>query len=218
MSSTSWTGPFLRSQLCKGHGLAVEGLVKDVRVHSVFVRDSGVKVADQEDNLPTRYMVAVVEVQDVYPRLYQKNGEEVDYTDNNKRSRNYVEPVPLNLSQLLTKVGGGSGTALPDHLCDDRREQLHPKVQGVFEFWIDSNKPRSKDLQKGMQLRLLTQGESVFVDAFQFLNAKTNLFKDMGSQGEALSGQYADRIMQYAEPEAEVEDTRQGVDESEWDD
>jgi hypothetical protein len=40
----------------------------------------------------------------------------------------------------------------------------------------------------------------------------------MGSQGEALSGQYADRIMQYAEPEAEVEDTRQGVDESEWDD
>jgi hypothetical protein len=31
--------------------------------------------------------VAVVEVQDVYPRLYQKNGEEVDYTDNNKRSR-----------------------------------------------------------------------------------------------------------------------------------
>jgi hypothetical protein len=50
-------------------------------------------------------------------------------------------------------------------------------LQGVFEFWIDSNKPRSKDLQKGMQLRLLTQGESVFVDAFQFLNAKTNLFK-----------------------------------------
>jgi hypothetical protein len=47
----------------------------------------------------------------------------------------------------------------------------------VFEFWIDSNKPRSKDLQNGMQLRLLTQGESVFVDAFQFLNAKTNLFK-----------------------------------------
>jgi hypothetical protein len=113
----------------------------------------------------------------------------------------------------------------------------------VFEFWIDSNKPRSKDLQKGMQLRLLTQGESVFVDSFQFLNAKTNLFKgtlaltlaqfmcaifyarahswrapDMGSQGEELSGQYADRIMQYAEPEAEVEDTRQGVDESEWDD
>ena len=31
--------------------------------------------------------MAVVEVQDVYPRLYQKNGEEVDYTDNNKRSR-----------------------------------------------------------------------------------------------------------------------------------
>jgi hypothetical protein len=29
-----------------------------VRVHSVFVRDSGVKVADQEDNLPTRYMGA----------------------------------------------------------------------------------------------------------------------------------------------------------------
>lgn len=40
----------------------------------------------------------------------------------------------------------------------------------------------------------------------------------MGSQGEALSGQYADRIMQYAEPEEEVEDTREGVDESEWDD
>jgi hypothetical protein len=31
--------------------------------------------------------VAVVEVQNVHPRLFQKNGEEVDYTDNNKRSR-----------------------------------------------------------------------------------------------------------------------------------
>jgi len=38
--------------------------------------------------------VAVVEVQDVYPRLYQKNGEEVDYTDNNKRSRFVHCPRP----------------------------------------------------------------------------------------------------------------------------
>lgn len=79
-------------------------------------------------------------------------------------------------------------------------------MKGVFEFWVDSNKPRAKDLQKGMQLRLLTigtdsapslfssirlllkvqTGESVFADSFQFLNAKTNLFKGMAPASSTL--------------------------------
>jgi hypothetical protein len=193
----------------------VEGTVKETRVHSVFVRDPSARtrVADQEDNLPTRFVAITLTVAAAYTRLFARNGEEIDYLENNPRSRGYVAPVLLSHDQLAQRVGA-KGTALPDGLIDDRRRSLHPSSPGRFEFWVDQSKSRAKDLRVDAQVRLLTLGNSIFVDSFTFLNAKTNVFKD----NEELSGQYADKIMEHAEPDQDEVDTRQGVDEDEWSD
>jgi len=197
--------------------LVIEGVVKEIRIHSMFVQSTPIK--DQEDNLPTRFTVLVLEPAQAYTRLFrQKDGSEVDYTENNPRSREYVEPKLLSFDALAGKLGGGSGTALPNNLLDERRAQLHPRVKGNFEFWLDSNSAKAKEIVAGHSVRILTIGESIFIDDVTLLNAKLNIFKDMGGQGENLSGEYADAIMKHAEPDEDVVDTRDGVDEEEWSD
>jgi len=172
---------------------------------------------NQEDNLPTRFVVVILEPQQAYSRLFRgKDGQEVEYQENTPKARDYVAPQTLDFDRLAAKLGTG-GSALPNGLLDEQKANLHPRVRGKFEFWIDSEKPRAKDLGPGLELRILTMGDSIFVDDFMMLNAKLNVFKDMGEKGAELSGEYEKAIMQYAEPEV-LEDNREGVDEDEWSD
>jgi hypothetical protein len=93
-----------------------------------------------------------------------KDGQEIDYQDNVPRSRDYHAPQPINFDQLAAKIGKGS--ALPDGLIDERKAALHPKVRGRFEFWVDSEKPRAKDLSAGHELRILTSGVMITFECF----------------------------------------------------
>eukprot|EP01087_Luapelamoeba_hula_P012552 TRINITY_DN3504_c0_g1_i1.p1 TRINITY_DN3504_c0_g1~~TRINITY_DN3504_c0_g1_i1.p1 ORF type:complete len:116 (+),score=9.43 TRINITY_DN3504_c0_g1_i1:1-348(+) len=102
-TSTQWSGPFLKSKLCTGQGVVVEGDVKEVRVHSMFV--SSTVIDNQEDNLPTRFTVLTVEPERAYPRIL-RGGSDVDYTCNVKGQRDYVEPALLSHDQLVARIGG----------------------------------------------------------------------------------------------------------------
>ncbi|KAL6071612.1 hypothetical protein QOT17_006048 [Balamuthia mandrillaris] len=223
-TSTQWRGPFTKRQFCQGAGLVVEGKIKETRVHSMFLSadTQSSTIERQEDNLPTRFHVFVMEVEKAYPRLFvEKRGEqaEVDYVSNEPGVSGYVAPATISMDALKQKVGGGSGHALPNGLLDSRRGNLHPRVPKLFEFWCDSAKPRAKDVSAGHELRVLTLGDSIFVDGFQMLNAKVNLFqRGMGEGGQALSDAWTSGVLEYKEDETLEADLREGCDEDEWSD
>jgi hypothetical protein len=72
-TTTNWSGPFLKSALCPGTGLVVEGVVDELRAHSVFVRETSARY-DQSDALPSRYIVLVMRVNQSYERIFDKRG------------------------------------------------------------------------------------------------------------------------------------------------
>eukprot|EP01090_Pellita_catalonica_P009969 TRINITY_DN211_c0_g2_i1.p1 TRINITY_DN211_c0_g2~~TRINITY_DN211_c0_g2_i1.p1 ORF type:complete len:226 (+),score=45.83 TRINITY_DN211_c0_g2_i1:40-717(+) len=220
-TSSRFSGPFTKTVLCKGEGLVVEFRVKEARVHSVFA-SSKVDLSKQEDRLPLRFCVVSGEVIQAYPRMYEtKNGlnAEIDYVDNHPKRKGYRQPAVLTIDQLATKIGGGNG-ALPKGFLDEQIKKLHPHVKNNFEFYVDSALPKAKDLAKGHELRLLTHGESVFVQRFSILNGKFNVFSQMGDKGAELSGGWSNQIMSYAEDsDQELEQNEQeGCDDDEWSD
>lgn len=105
-STTNWVGPFLKSSLCPGQGLIVEGTVKELRSHSVFVRETSAAY-DQGDALPTRYIVLVLEIQQAYERIFDKRGDEIDYMGNLKFKKTYIEPTILTHAQVAARIGRG---------------------------------------------------------------------------------------------------------------
>lgn len=60
-TSTEWVKGWAKSTFCKGTGFIVEGPVVSTRIHSVFLRNTADK-ASQEDQLPTRFLAVVVNV------------------------------------------------------------------------------------------------------------------------------------------------------------
>jgi len=222
-TSTNWSGPWTKSRFCRGKGLVIEGAVRQIRVHSVFVSGAKVNVQALEDNLPTRFVVVTLQPKVMHHRLFRTQSGmemEIDYFDNVPGTKEYVAPDKLDFNQLQRLVGSAAG-ALPDGVLDAQRAQLHPKANGLFEFWIDSERPKAKEICEGHEVRVLTIGDSIFVESFQLLNAKLNVFKGMGDDGAQLSTEYATNIMHYAEPESgreEKSDRGDACDEEEWSD
>eukprot|EP01094_Clydonella_sp_ATCC50884_P023322 TRINITY_DN5555_c0_g1_i1.p1 TRINITY_DN5555_c0_g1~~TRINITY_DN5555_c0_g1_i1.p1 ORF type:complete len:221 (-),score=40.08 TRINITY_DN5555_c0_g1_i1:83-715(-) len=202
-TTTNWSTPFLISEQCAGDGLVIECTVKEVRAHSVFVRKTS---TDQADNLPGRYNAFLVEVSQAYPRIFNSAGYEIDYQANIPSKKSYVAPKVIDSPALGEKLGKGSGSAMPKDFLPST-SHLFPTTP-YFELWMDIGRPKSKDIEAGHELRVLTMGSSIFIDAVQILNAK----------GDALTGGWSSTI-QGAVDEGEPlpGEDQEGCDSDEWD-
>ena len=103
------------------------------------------------DKLPTRYDIIVIHpVTAAYDRMWDKNGDEVDYQWNlgRKGTKNYHEPTVLSQNDLVKRLGGEGATepVNPELLESHLRKHLHPHQQNVFEFWVDHNLAGAKEL------------------------------------------------------------------------
>eukprot|EP01111_Echinosteliopsis_oligospora_P003086 TRINITY_DN1496_c1_g1_i3.p2 TRINITY_DN1496_c1_g1~~TRINITY_DN1496_c1_g1_i3.p2 ORF type:complete len:224 (-),score=82.21 TRINITY_DN1496_c1_g1_i3:69-740(-) len=174
-TSSEWQGEWSKSALCKNNGFIIEGSVVSTRIHSVFLRSTAHKDA-QEDQLPTRFVAVIVKVDLSVKRNFDANGYEippktVKAKAVGKGHLNHFEKVDASLveqvnnDELAKSIGKGS--ALPDGFHNPGRDKLHPKVPGHFEFWADMEKFSSlwKDLKVGEAVRIRTIGDSVFVDS-----------------------------------------------------
>ena len=196
----------------------IEGVVEEARVHSMFLRKMRAD-ADQADSLPGRYAVVVMKSPRSFERVFvsrRGHEEELDYTQNAglpDGHRNKHTVPEQDAAALLKAIGG---CPLPSaKMLPARLDALHPRQAGVFEFWIDIEKPGAKSLDAGKQLRLLTLGNSILVDRFELMSG-VNLFKN-ADNGTELSSGWIGNVQKFSEPHI-TEDSREGVDDDEWDD
>lgn len=219
-ASSSWShAAFSVDTLCQGDGLLVDGTVVATRMHSMFLSGAAVKnVANQEKNLPSRFIVVVVDLVQAHKRSIAANGLELNYKQNVAGSRKYVPLTLLNADELAKLVGDGA--ALPAQLFDDGKAAVHPATPNRFEMWIDASAPGAKDIVDvgmGQTYRFLTRGSSVFVERHESLTGTANIFK--GGAAKDLSASWTKGVAAAAATTsaAVAHEQKEGVDESEWD-
>jgi len=176
--------------------------------------------ADAADLLPSRFFRLLVNVSTVYERAFSgKTGEESDYNPKRKLKPSDAPLKAIGVDQFMHRVNAGSGWALPSKFLDERKSQLHPQRPNKFELWADAGNPNFKTLQPGEELRVLTKGDSIFVDKISRLNQKTVMFKNR-EQNEVAQG-WAGTVLQFAEEESDDDQPfhqPEGVDDDEWSD
>jgi hypothetical protein len=173
-TATNWSKcPFSKEALCRGEGFLIDGDVKAVRVHSVFVSGpKTVNIKNQEDNLPTRFICCEIDLVQAYPRILRDDAD-INYKQNTEGSKKYIAPK-LYDADALAKAIGGAGTALPDDFLDERRNtKVHPAVKGRFELFLDASAIGVKDIAAGATVRFFTIGSSVFVERFEKVNGRS---------------------------------------------
>eukprot|EP01112_Ceratiomyxa_fruticulosa_P013623 TRINITY_DN3838_c0_g1_i3.p2 TRINITY_DN3838_c0_g1~~TRINITY_DN3838_c0_g1_i3.p2 ORF type:complete len:224 (-),score=36.73 TRINITY_DN3838_c0_g1_i3:64-735(-) len=221
-TSAQWSAKWTKPELCVGPGFILEGQIKAVRMHSIFLT-SAPSIETQEDQLPTRFIALIVEVDFACKRNFDKFGNEVAPKMNRASAVNkghylnqyervdskFVEK--LSSDELLQLLPGG--VAMPPKFSDSSLPKLHPIVPNHFEFWADSAQYKHMDLKAGDAVRIKTLGNSVFVDTLGRMGASH--LPVMGGD-QKLGQSWTTKIMHSAEKEKEPEASEER-DESEWD-
>ncbi|EFA80370.1 hypothetical protein PPL_07204 [Heterostelium album PN500] len=183
-TSSNYSGVWTKEAICKGNGFIVEGVVKKIKMHSMFINT---KPSIHDNQLPTRFFTVVVDVDTTIKRNFNADGYEVPpkMTRATAISKGYLNKFDRVEAKLVEKVehgalaaaiGSPTGKALPIGFHDDSLPSLHPAVKGHFEFWLDAEKNAHKDIKVGDEVRIKTIGNSVIaesiikMDTFQISN------------------------------------------------
>eukprot|EP01132_Coremiostelium_polycephalum_P004332 gene4332-5422_t len=224
MSSSSkinldWT----KESLCKGDGYIVEGIVKGVKMHSIFVAS---KTSIHDTPLPTRFVAIQIELDHGIKRNW-KDGVEIPpkMIRATAISKGYLNKFDRIQSSIVDKVDsnallqaiGSEGKALPRGFHDDALPYLHPSKPNYFEFWADAEKFSHKDTKPGDEVRIKTIGNSIFIESLvkMDINQISNFSGD-SQLGDSWTTNIMKRTDQGRYDEKQQEPVNNDDDDDEW--
>eukprot|EP01133_Synstelium_polycarpum_P006520 gene6520-7550_t len=221
-TSTSYSQPWTKEALCQGDGFIVEGVLRKVKMHSMFLTG---KHSVHDTVLPTRFITIVLEVDTTIKRNW-KDGYEVPpkmtrATAISKGYLNKFDRVQANLVEkfdsngLAKAIGGSTGKAIPMGFHDDSLPSLHPARQNYFEFWLDAEKNSHKDLKVGDELRVKTMGNSIFAESM--IKMDSHQISNMAGDTQVLSAWQKNMLTRAdAQEEAEPSKESEEDDDADW--
>ncbi|EGG19525.1 hypothetical protein DFA_00103 [Cavenderia fasciculata] len=202
-TSSNFNQDWTKEKWCNGDGFIIEGTVKKVKVHSMFISS---KPAVHHTPLPTRFVSITVEVDQCIKRNY-KDGVEVPpkMVRATAIAKGYLNKFERVQSQLVEKVdsnalakavGSPTGKALPIGFHDDSLPSLHPSTPNIFEFWADAEKFSHKDTKVGDEIRIKTIGNSIFLESVVKMDSQ-QISNFSGDQ--QLGSSWTNQIMKHAD-------------------
>eukprot|EP01113_Clastostelium_recurvatum_P017787 TRINITY_DN2099_c0_g1_i2.p1 TRINITY_DN2099_c0_g1~~TRINITY_DN2099_c0_g1_i2.p1 ORF type:complete len:228 (-),score=56.97 TRINITY_DN2099_c0_g1_i2:76-738(-) len=170
-TSCEWSSSWSKKELCPGPGVIIEGTIKTVRMHSVFLR-SAPSVHSQEEQLPTRYIALIVDVDMACRRNFDANGNEKPPKMSKMKmaTKGYLPHwdrvdsslvEKLTIDELSTTLAGSPACAVPPGWSDTSAKKVHPTVPNAVEVWMEADKYKHMDLKVGEAVRIKTSGNSI---------------------------------------------------------
>jgi len=184
-TSQSYTAtfPWKKDSVCKGSGVIVEGVLKDLRTHTLMRVPAG-------SDLPTRFIALQLSIDRACVRKW-KDGVEIlpDQTETKIEVKGYLtrekkvfHPESSGRDpEAAAKITSEAMARAPASIFSfsSQKTKLHPSVPGVFEFWADAAVFVVSDFVRGRKYRLKTQGDCPLVEAATRM--------DDGSEKEVLA-------------------------------
>ena len=218
-----WT----RKALCQGTGFIVEGKLMRMHMHSVAPLTS-----HGADALPGRFIVLHLAVSRVTRRNWSAEGVEIkpDEEVTTTELRGYLTKVrtterpdttatdAATVAKFLTE----SAAKRPTGAFVLQTAQIHPRVAGVFEFWLNAAEYVAGDFGKGRLYRLKSIGDSPIVETIARMDDGTE--KEVlrhYAGGDEPGAAWAAKVSKAAPQTAAAADVYHGPeedrDDSEWD-